>query len=335
MLCILCGKEEVTEGRLCKNCMASTIDLSVPDFMEITQCPKCASVMIGKSWYRGDIVPRITKSIGKIIVLNNPGFRLDISWVGVDLDNANLTANLKIFNGGTLIKEENVVIKLKITKNSCPTCNRVSGSYYESILQVRTFSHEATEVIGEVEQFAVKFIESAEGSNPTSFISKVVSQREGVDIYLGKRSDALKLSKIIMDMYFSNLKVSKSLAGMKEGSEIYRYTYSIRIFNLKLGSIIESKSQKFVIIGIHPQTIYVLDPRDMKKRVLKRADVFDQDWRIVDALGNLKKFIVLSSGHGESEIMDSVTFKTHTVKLETEEKELDLIQVDNNIIVPQ
>lgn len=335
MLCILCGKEEATEGRLCKSCLASTISLSVPEFMDITQCPKCGSVMIGKSWYRGDLIPRIAKAIKKVIVLNNPGFRLDISSVSEDIDNGNVKAHLKIFNGDTLLREEDIVIKLKITKNSCPTCNRVSGSYYESILQVRTFSHEVTDVIGEIEQFATKFVESAEGSSPTSFISKVVHQREGVDIFLGKRSDALKLSKIIMDRYFSNLKVSKSLAGMKEGNEIYRYTYSIRIFNLKLGSIIESRSQKFVITGIHPQTLYVLDPRNMKRSVLKRSDVFDENWKILDTSGNLKKFIVLSSGHGESEIMDSVTFKTHTVKLETGEKELDLIQIDNNIIVPQ
>ena len=335
MLCILCGKEEATEGRLCRSCLASTISLSVPEFMDITQCPKCGSVMIGKSWYRGDLVPRIAKALRKIIVLNNPGFRLEITSVKEDIDNGNVSAHLKIFNGETLLREDDVVIKLKITKNSCPTCNRVSGSYYESILQVRTFSHEVTDVIGEIEQFATNFVQSVEGSSPTSFISKVVHQREGVDIFLGKRSDAMKLSKIIMDRYFSNLKVSKSLAGMKEGNEIYRYTYSIRIFNLKLGSIIESRSQKFVITGIHPQTLYVLDPRNMKRSVLKRSDVFDENWKIIDPSGNLKKFIVLSSGHGEIEIMDSVTFKTHTLKLETEEKELNLIQIDDTIIVPQ
>jgi len=335
MLCILCGKEEATHGRLCKDCLASTISLEIPEFMDITQCPKCGSIMIGKSWYRGDIIPRLTRALKKIIVLNNPNFRLEITSVTEDIDNGKVGANLRIYQDDTLLMDKDVTIKLKITKNSCPTCNRVSGSYYESILQVRTFSHEVTDVIGEIEAFSTKFIESTEEGSPTSFISKVVHQREGVDIFLGKRSDALKLSKIIMDRYFSNLKVSKSLAGMKEGNEIYRYTYSIRVFNLNLGSIIESRSQKFVITGIHPQTLHVLDPRTMNRSILKRSDVFDENWKIIDPSGNLKRFIVLSSSHGESEIMDSVTFKTHTVKLQTDQKELDLILIDNNIIVPQ
>lgn len=335
MLCILCGKEEATHGRLCKNCLASTISLNIPEFMDITLCPKCGSIMVGKSWYRGEIIPRIAKALKKLIILNNPTFRLDISSVSEDIENATVGAHLEVYHNETLLMEQDITIKLKITRNSCPTCNRVSGSYYESILQVRTFSHEVTDVINEIENFSTKFIENIEGGSPTSFISKIVHQREGVDIFLGKRSDALKLSKMIMDRYFSNLKVSKSLAGMKEGSEIYRYTYSIRIFNLNLGSIIESRSQKFIVTGIHPQSLHVIDPKNMNRTVLKRSDVFDENWKIIDPSGNLKKFIVLSSSNGESEVMDAVTFKTHTVKLVTEKKEVDLILIDNNIILPQ
>ena len=50
MKCINCGRNDAIERGLCAACITESIKITPPGTYEITVCPKCESVLVGKRW---------------------------------------------------------------------------------------------------------------------------------------------------------------------------------------------------------------------------------------------------------------------------------------------
>ncbi len=325
MKCILCGKNEAYKYGLCKSCLADKIKLQT-DTVQLVECPKCGAVKVNKKWYYDNTSRFALKNVSSHIKTDKIDKISSIENFEIDGNTATMIVHVDDRNLGEV--EKPLSMDVKFIKESCPVCNKVTGSYYEAVIQLRTFTTEfSSELEGEKEKI-VKFMKSMNVNDPNSFISRVENKKEGIDIYLGKKEDAVKIDRLIEDNYFCSLKITKSLAGRKDSRDLYRYTHLIRILDLSPGSILFGKNY-YMVKTINPNSIELidLDSRNVFTEGVK--DFFRAPYKVISKLPEKEKFIVLSSKDGESQIMNANTFKISIFKKEFSEKEIYLYKYKN------
>ena len=103
------------------------------------------------------------------------------------------------------------LLGIKIRKMLCKDCNRISGSYYEAILQLRGRWEEALDMLTDDK------------------ISKIDTKKEGVDVYYISLSCAKRDAGVIAAHFGAKVKRTKKLSGMRDGQRIYRQTILVRV----------------------------------------------------------------------------------------------------------
>ncbi len=325
MKCIVCGNNDAYKFGLCTDCLSDKIKLKTSK-MEITECPKCGSIKINKKWYYNNIEGVVKKQATANISADNSS---SIRIINYSMNDKKMNIDLIVDdkNLGEIKKETDMDIKL--IDESCPVCNRVTGSYYEAIIQLRTFTTEYDDILNSARDSIVSYIKSLNKNNPNSFISRIEKKKEGLDIFLGRKEDAVKIDKNLEDVYFMNLKITKSLAGRKDGKDMFRYTHLIRILDLLKGSIIYDKNY-YMVKSISSNNIELLSV-DRKGTVnLNSKNFFRKPFSVIYKLPVMEKFIVLSSDSGETQIMNSENFNIMSIKGKFENKEIVLYKYNGN-----
>jgi len=210
-LCIICGKNAVI-GNFCEDCWLKRQNLFKINDLEIKIC-SCNSYFNGKTWkhfnsldnaverFIKDNIKTKNKIIGKNIKLKKVGnkYNVNIECVGYILQSKK-------------IKHEKKNIVVKITNVKCERCKKLSGNYYESVLQIRTTnSNMPAEII----------------KKHREDILKVKKVRNGFDIFILKKNIAGAIAKKLKSRGFE-IKISNKFLGMKKGKKIYRYYYAVK-----------------------------------------------------------------------------------------------------------
>lgn len=105
--------------------------------------------------------------------------------------------------------------KVNVVKNICPDCVRKSGGYFEAIIQLRGKA-------GKVRRYERLFKKMLAKK---TFVTKEEELREGLDLYIGS-------SRAVVEMLAElgvRAKMSRKLAGQKEGRRLYRTTFLVRV----------------------------------------------------------------------------------------------------------
>ncbi|MHB8372049.1 MAG: NMD3-related protein [Thermoplasmataceae archaeon] len=326
MICINCGKNNSIERGLCEECITAGIKVNTPGVYEITICPKCESTMVGKKWVQKEGKPLFEKKFLESISINDPKSSINKSDSSIRINSYKGTASLFL-----VIQRENIKgihleleVPYKVRKISCPSCNKATGSYYEGKIQLRGFQGETNAIMEHVLNYILKRIDEFSKKNNDSFVSQVEKQVEGYDIYLGRKNDSDRVCRELSKEYFSSLNVSKSLAGMKEGHEIYRYTYALRIMDLQKGAILDLNGKEFLMKRVSSQFLYLVETGKKIERIVKRTEFFSS--RIVNRglCAEKRRMIKISESNGESFLMDSVNFSQIVLKEEIDEPEIDI-----------
>ena len=119
--------------------------------------------------------------------------------------------------GSRKIKEETYDIKIKIIKETCNTCSKQAGSYYESTIQLR----------GKLTDEDIDSIDDIVLSRDGFYKLKVV--KGGYDFLVSSKSLAKKITEYFKKKYKVEIKKSFKLVTKKEGKDIYRDTVLLRI----------------------------------------------------------------------------------------------------------
>ncbi len=325
MKCIVCGKNDAFKFGLCTNCLSDKIRLKTSK-MEITFCPKCGAVKINKKWYY-DNVENIIKKQATANISSDNSSSIEITNYSMNDRKMNIDLIVDDKNLGEIQKETDMDIK--IINESCPVCNRVTGSYYEAVIQLRTFTTEFDNILNSAKDSIVSYIKSLNKNNPNSFISRIEKKKEGLDILLGRKEDAVKIDKNLDDIYFMNLKITKSLAGRKDGKDMFRYTHLIRILDLLKGSVIYDKNY-YMVKSISSNNIELLDIDRGTDINLNSKNFFRKPFNIIYKFPEKEKFIVLSSNSNETQIMSSENFNIMSIKGKFENGEIILYKYNGN-----
>jgi nonsense-mediated mRNA decay protein 3 len=232
MFCIKCGKEAVKGTVFCRECYSQGEPLaSVPASATFDICPSCGRVKKGAHWiYTPDLGEYVRSDIRKNIVLPRGTRIASYSVTGFrnDRSSSRLRITITAERDG-MMKDEETETAVHLRRNTCPTCNRKSGHYFESTIQIRALGSERKEVLAGAADYVRKLGAELELREPDFFISSVKATRGGFDINLSSSSAGYAIARSTAQRYGTGVSRTRTLYGQKDGRNVFRTTYLIRI----------------------------------------------------------------------------------------------------------
>ncbi len=326
MICVICGKNQAVDHGMCEECIKENIKVEAISQVNLAFCPKCGSIRIGKKWYKNDYAGRLMPVLMDELKCTDRDAVLTGNPKSIVMNDQDKTISFEISIDRKYIDSmnEKISVPYSVSYISCPTCNKFTGSYYEAVIQLRTVSTEYDDSLNNVLDSIGNIMEKRKRIDAASFISKVEKKAEGIDIYLGKKNDGDMLSSFVMDHFFSNIIVTKTLAGVKDGRKFYRYTYSLRILDAGEGSLVSVDHKNYILTAVRNKHIDVIDVDTERKIRINRNTFFMKDGRIVTKEPQMRKFIVISRSGDESQLMDVQNFRIITIRGKPEGDEVNL-----------
>lgn len=205
MLNLICPKCGRTNDKIdfieafCIDCFP--IRLVLPPKVTFERCVRC-----GRMKFRGDWTAYNERKISDFILSKCKG---DFESAEYDFEKQMVAFETK---SGAKI-EKNLL--LEFAKTICQQCSRISGGYYEGIIQLRGNRTK-------MDKYAEKMIEKLE---KITFITKTEEKDEGLDLYVGRSKPVVKL---MSDLGLKTL-ITKKLVGRDQGRRLYRTTFLIRL----------------------------------------------------------------------------------------------------------
>src|SRR6267378_6783677 len=318
MQCIRCGKEEGPSGLvrgLCADCFVETEKpVAVPEHITVLQCASCGSVLKGKTWTKGIS----DEELGPFALGEHVSVRPGTELVGLDGERGKgddnsfdlvVRARLQV---GQNAFERSFPTHIKVRRSLCDVCSRRAGSYFEAIVQVRGFDapldREHQERIRATVEDAVARLA---GKEREVFLTKSEEVQGGLDFYLSSTSAAQRIAASLRDELGATLVRSGKIAGVKDGSELQRTTFSVRLPKFIRQDVLTHAERIFRVAKVHPKSIVVTDlesgiQENKSEDWIRRAVVPGKEAILQDA-------VVVSVAGEELQVLDPVNFATVTL----------------------
>ena len=218
--CFVCGKKtDDLVDRMCKECFAKEQPIvEFPKKIEITRCSKCGMVKIGNRWMKWEpkLILKKAKVKGKVMeikVKENKKFIIAIGGYPKASDN---------------VKKEIHEVNVHFNVVVCPVCGREFSGYYEAIIQIRWKTIESRVRFSEVNNLVADMLHSIKRDDRMAFF-RVEEKKEGTDFLVGSKKAAKKVVQRLKEKYKAEVKASHKLVTKKDGKDVYRNIYSVRI----------------------------------------------------------------------------------------------------------
>ncbi len=136
----------------------------------------------------------------------------------------------------------------------CSICKKSSSEYYELLLQIRFKYFE------DAEEIKKNIIKKLESEKIILEINKFEELKSGFDIYFKSHSMMNSIFSLFQKDYLCDEKRSKKLSGRDKliSKDIYRYTQSLTLINLKKNNIIRVKGIEYKIKSINNNKVLIL-----------------------------------------------------------------------------
>jgi nonsense-mediated mRNA decay protein 3 len=234
--CVVCGRTDVPiEEGVCADCFAQrTPLLGVVDHPSVTLCPTCGARMVGAHWERAGAPTLLTPEdlLPLLQPLEQVGIRR-VTWEETGLNPLvrEMRAVASVRFRGT---ERSVAVEfpVHIEHRSCAECSRKSGHYYTALLQLRgpegRSSVPPKEERTRLRRLWERWIPDARGEWRRA-LSFEEERPEGWDFYLVDTVAARALARWLKQRCGGSLSASPSLYGRKDGRDVYRVTFCLRV----------------------------------------------------------------------------------------------------------
>ncbi len=284
--CPKCGKLTKDEG-LCNNCRIDKTPWFTCDRrIKSTHCPSCGAIKQVNTWSDTNLErTKLAPDLAKAAVHFHPMVRKPSITVSVEdntLNRSTATMALKGLFYDTSV-EGTCKVEIVWNKEQCDRCNRISGSYYEGIVQVRaegrllsTFELQMSAAIAQQVEDTLQA-----GGERLSFISDMNESREGLDITVGSQHIGTLISQGIIAQQGGRFTTHPKLVGEKNGRQLYRITYSVRLPRFQKQDIVVSKGHYLEVIRVESNHLKVLDLTEGTPRSVREED-------IVHLIGNIR-----------------------------------------------
>ncbi len=299
---------------------------------EITICRDCGAVSFSGKWIHDSVHNIIRLNIDKIVTrsveVREPfhisKYSLEKIDVNYDTSRINLTINLDISAGGTIITKNYVMtVPIRMVKSLCPRCIALRGKAFNAIIQLRS-----------VNSSKINLIERIANEIRKEYHDEVVDikhVREGIDLYLIDKDIARRIAKKLISEYGALVKESFKLISRKPDGKIKsRLTISVRIPDIKPGDIVKVipeddiavvksiGSGRISLLSILNGRKYALSYRAYWEKTIKHYSNGTKDALVLSHIGG-KNYILMDDEYN--------VFEAENVILEKELKENTRVKV--------
>jgi len=199
-------------------------------------------------------------------------------------------------------------VELVWHKEQCDRCNRISGSYYEGIVQVRaegrlpsTFELQMSAGIAQQVEDSLQA-----GGERLSFIADMNENREGLDITVGSQHIGMLISQGITAQLGGRVTTHPKLVGEKNGRQLYRITYSVRLPRFQKQDVLLSHGRYVEVVRVESNHLKVMDLTEGIPRSVREEDVE----RLIGNMRTAESALVVFADSNTLGILDPETCQT-------------------------
>lgn len=276
--CPKCGRPTKEDG-VCVHCrLAGTPWFSYEPRVRCIHCPSCGALKQVNTWTDID---RERSSLAQDLARSAVHFHPDLKKPYLDIKINDLSTNRSraiITLEGILYNEPvrgTCEVEIAWQKEQCDRCNRISGNYYEGMVQVRAQERIPSPYeVQIVAAIACEIEESLQtGGERLSFISDLNEIRDGLDIVVGSQHIGLLIARRITAELGGRYTTHPKLIGEKNGRQLFRITYSVRLPKYQKRDVIRFKKRYGEVIQVEPRHVRVLDLSDGAIRAVKEGEI--------------------------------------------------------------
>lgn len=339
MYCVECGAKEIFKDGVCKNCYFKTHTFTEgPKILDITVCSHCGSYKYKNTWTTetfDEVLEKIIKQNFKISKMfkniniqtkckeEKHGINCEVSITGF-IDDVEVTEKHDLF--------------IRLKKTICNTCSKQFGGYYESIIQIRTAGNRklTKKELGDIESFVLNTVEHMYNKgNRGLFVSDYGIEHGGFDFYLSEKNTAYTIAKMLQEKYGGTIKQSSKNIGMKNGKQIYRVTYLVRLPVYKKNDIIRMGNSFFLVRSTTGNKIKMVNLETWDETTAETKKI--QNVSLIGGVEQINEMIIVSQTDDELQLMNQKNYKIQTVKkpkkMFFEDKKIKTIEADDQIFL--
>lgn len=339
--CPKCGSNaDVFYDNVCRQCyIGNKTLLECPQVVYGRICPTCGSVFRKGRWQSGGAEEDIVISFVKEdLEINRDARSLELALSPKQLDYSRYQVHIEAkgeIKGAPI--DATLDTEVRISWETCDTCSRISGGYFEAIVQIRADKRlptheELTKCISLAEDVAAR---SQKKGDRLAFIARTEELPEGIDIYVGLIKLGKQICRAVMATFGGKFTESPKLIGQKNGVDLYRITYALRLPEFVRGDIINVDGAVIEVQGCGKH-VSGIDLETGKRFMENFNDLMDVKKlsRRDDAMS-----AVLVADEGRTiQVLDPHTYETVTVKrpefLSVEPgNEINIVKTEKGIFV--
>jgi nonsense-mediated mRNA decay protein 3 len=249
IICPKCGNEtDKLLNSLCKACFFENFQLAeLPLVLHAKICATCGARFNKNKWTNiGNLEDIVMNTVEDALLIHN-----DVENIEVSHNPRQLTPHMYrviVEVNASILGEplyQELKTEVRITREACDTCSRISGGYFEAIIQIRATNRQPSpEELQKCMQICNEVIDRmSKKGDRFAFISNSAEDKDGVDLYVGSTTTSRHICREIESYLGGSSTESPTLHGRKEGKDIYRVTFSMRLPEFSAGDIIEVKDR--------------------------------------------------------------------------------------------
>jgi len=299
MFCVECGREGPTVEGLCASCTVKRRTLiRPPEAIDVSVCAHCGRLDMDGIWVRVDLEQAIPMLLPMRIPVDPRATRPAFTHVAKREDGRNLRLTVKFT---ARVGDVEVVVpfqtRLRVKRSVCLTCSRQAGQYFEAIVQVRATGRDLrSDEIDRITRIVDARFSEDRGSE--EFVGKVDETEGGVDVYVSSGTGGHAAAKTVAEAFGGQVRASPKIHGRKDGRDVYRVTYHVRIPGFRRGDLLRFQGRLYrVKEGVREGAadVEAIDLEDwtstrIRVRDLKRAEPLP---------GRIERFRVLEATRSE------------------------------------
>lgn len=315
--CPKCGTEcDKLFDSVCKNCFFETFKLiELPLVLHVRICSGCGAYFHRSRWENiGNLEEVVLKAVENALFIQN-----EAGDVELYLEPKEITPYIYMVRAevDAVVRGEPVhaeaETEVRVQRVACDMCSRESGGYFEAIIQVRAAGRFPTDE--EKKRSVAIAREAMEGmkkrGDRLAFISDFQEQKEGIDLYMGSMNASRQVCRMIISELGGNFAESPTLVGMKDGKNLYRITFAMRLPEFRPGDVIRfrgriiqirSSGKKVNGISLEDGSRFISTPEELKGAE-KIANIADA---VLTVLVSIEENAIL--------VLDPETYETVAIK---------------------
>jgi nonsense-mediated mRNA decay protein 3 len=246
--CVECGTDGATlEGLCAKDFVKRHVLVRPPETIDVARCAHCGKLELPHGWVAAAIEDAIPALLAAKVEKDPHVARIQYTWVPREEDATNIALTVKaLCKVGEWELLSSFRTKVRIHGGVCPTCSKQQGKYFTGTVQVRA---DGRDLSGDEVRRASDAARGA-GSGREEFVSSIEPVRGGIDVKVSTNQFAKRLARDLAKAFGGTVGSSATLHTQREGREIYRSTYVVRIPSFREGDVLRWKGAKYRVVGL-------------------------------------------------------------------------------------